>query len=110
MAVEDVRKTLENEIELLDHMINCAQQFEGGHFTKKAQYIQKSWIRFLGDRLASNKQLMGLGRDELRADLRAERDQVVRYEYFTDVPADYTETWHKFIVCEKEILEHLRSQ
>ncbi|MGI9481951.1 MAG: hypothetical protein ACR2OR_06300 [Hyphomicrobiales bacterium] len=107
MTVEDVRKTLEDEVKYLDHLIECAEGFDDPNFTKQAKYIRGSWIRFLNDRRTSNKNLVSVDDDVLREDLQAELEQVTRYQGVTADDPEYTETWAKFIDCEAEILDHL---
>lgn len=108
MAVNDVKKTLANEVQLLDRMIGCVQGVDASTFTKPAQYIGKSWVRFLGERRDTNVSLQGLGKRDLVKDLEAELAQVNAYiDVTAKKKAEYTEHWREFLECERDILEHL---
>ena len=108
MAVKEVKKTLANEVQLLDRMIGCVQGVDASTFTKPAQYIGKSWVRFLGERRDTNVSLQGLGKRDLVKDLEAELAQVNAYiDVTSKKKAGYTEHWREFLECERDILKHL---
>jgi hypothetical protein len=108
MAVKDVKNTLGNEVEMLDRMIGCVQCVDSRAFTKQAQYIQKSWGRFLGERRDTSVSLQGLGKKDLVKDLEAELAQVNAYiDVTSKKKAGYTEHWREFLECERDILKYL---
>lgn len=107
MTVEEVKKTLVNEAELLEHMIDAVNKFDGSEFTKQAQFIRASWAIFLNDRRQTNVSLASAGDDEVVEDLSQEMQQVEQYIKTTDKTAAYTETWEKFLTCERDILKYL---
>lgn len=107
MTTQEVRETLENEGGLLDHMIECAESFDGSKFTKQGMFIQKSWVRFLGERRSANVTLQNLDDAALRKDLEAELAQVEKYVEETDDSYKCTEQWGTFLRCERDILEYL---
>ncbi len=84
MTTKEVKETLGNEGELLDHIIACANDFDGSKFTKQGMFIQKSWVRFLGERRSANVTLQKLNDAALRKDLEAELAQVKKYIKETD--------------------------
>ncbi|MDH3380917.1 MAG: hypothetical protein OEQ39_28725, partial [Gammaproteobacteria bacterium] len=89
-----------------DQMIKCVQEYDGSHFTNQGKFIQNSWERFLNDRRTTNSTLLESDAN-IKADLNSERIQVEAYIAQTDPDPNYSETWRKFLVCEKEILDHL---
>ena len=107
MTVKEVKQTLANEAELLEHMIEAVKSFDGGEITKQARFIQDSWARFLDDRRKTNVSLVNTGDEEAIEDLSQEMQQVERYIEATDKAAEYTETWEKFLTCERDILQYL---
>lgn len=107
MTAKEVRKTLVNEAELLDHLIAEVNKFDGSEFTNQAQFIKDSWARFLGDRCRTNRSLAEVDDFELVIDLTEEKCQVEQYVKATDSDAGYTETWEKFLTCERDILQNL---
>lgn len=107
MSVEEVKKTLADEVKLLEHMIAAVKDFDGSKSTKQAQFIQDSWARFLDDRRRTNVSLAQAGDDEVVEDLSQEMQQVEQYIKATDPAAGYTETWEKFLTCERDILKYL---
>ncbi len=107
MTTQEVRETLGNEGELLDHMIAYAESFDGSKFTKQGMFIQKSWVRFLGERRSANVTLLKSNDVDLRKDLEAELVQVKKYVKETDDSPNFTEQWGTFLRCERDILEYL---
>jgi hypothetical protein len=107
MTTQQVRDTLGNEIVLLDHMIGCAQGFDGSKFTDQGKFIQGSWGRFLGERRATNVALQKSSDADLKADLESELSQVNAYIDVTDKSPGYSEEWMAFLTCERSILEYL---
>ncbi len=107
MTTQEVRETLGNEGELLDHIIACANDFDGSKFTKQGMFIQKSWVRFLGERRSANVTLQKSGDAALKNDLEAELVQVEKYVKETDDSPDFAEQWGKFLHCERDILKYL---
>lgn len=107
MSTDAVRETLKNEIDLLESMIASTEAFNSKEFTKQGQFIQASWARFLDDRRQTNKALIEASDRDLVADLKEELGQVEDYIANTRKSPDYTETWEKFLVCERDILNYL---
>ena len=107
MATQEVRDTLANEIELLDNMIGNVQSFDGSGFTNQGKFIKGSWDRFLSDRRSTNAALLESSDAALKADLEEECAQVDLYINQCVGSPNYTESWRKFLCCEKEILEYL---
>ncbi|MGI9511790.1 MAG: hypothetical protein ACR2OL_02715 [Anderseniella sp.] len=107
MTATQVKKTLADEAELLEHMIEAVEKFDGSGFTKQANFIKESWASFLGDRCQTNRSLVEVDDLELVIDLTEEKCQVEQYVKATDSTAAYTETWEKFLKCERDILEKL---
>ena len=107
MTAKKVKKTLVDEAKLLEHMIEAVKNFDGGKFTKQAQFIQASWARFLDDRRLTNVFLAQADDIEVVEDLSQEMQQVELYIKATDASAEYTETWEKFLTCERDILKYL---
>jgi hypothetical protein len=107
MSAEEVKKTLANVAELLEYMIAAVEKFDSSGFTKQALFIKDSWARFLGDRCQTNRALEKVDDCALVIDLTEEKCQVEQYVKATDSTADYTETWEKFLTCERDILKHL---
>ena len=107
MTTQEVRETLGNEGELLDHIIACANDFDGSKFTKQGMFIQKSWVRFLGERRSANVTLQKSDDAALKKDLETELVQVEKYIKETDDSPNFTEQWGKFLNCERDILEYL---
>lgn len=107
MTAKEVKQTLTNEAELLEHLIEAVNKFDGSEFTNQAQFIKDSWARFLGDRCQTNRALAKVDDLELVVDLTEEKCQVEQYVKATDSTAAYTETWKKFLTCERDILQNL---
>ena len=107
MTAKEVKQTLVDEAELLEHMIDAVKKFDGSEFTKQAQFIKDSWARFLDDRRQTNMSLAKADDDEVAKDLSQEMRQVEQYIKATDPTAGYTETWEKFLTCERDILHYL---
>ena len=107
MTAKEVKTTLENEAELLEHMIEAVKKFDSGGFTNQAQFIKDSWARFLGDRCQTNRSLVKTDDQELVKDLAEEMGQVEEYVKATNRTKGYTETWETFLTCERDILKKL---
>lgn len=107
MTATEVKETLKSEADLLDHMIKAVNSFDNSGFNGQAKFIQSSWAEFLGDRCRTNRSLLEADDYELVIDLTEEKCQVEQYVKATDSDADYTETWEKFLKCEREILKNL---
>ncbi|NNJ74701.1 MAG: hypothetical protein HKP56_06030 [Anderseniella sp.] len=107
MTAKEVKQTLKDEAELLEHMIKVVNDFDGSGFTNQAQVIKDSWARFLGDRCETNRSLVKVGDYELVKDLTEEMRQVEQYVKATSPTKDYTETWETFLTCERDILQKL---
>ena len=107
MTTQEVKETLRNEAELLDHLIARAKSFDGSKFTKQALFIQKSWVRFLGERRSVNVTLEKTKAADLKKDLEAELVQVEWYIKVTDDNPKYAEQWGTFLRCERDILAYL---
>ena len=107
MTTQEVRDTLGNEIELLVHMIANVKTFDDSKFTKQGKFIKNSWARFLDDRRSTNVALQKSTDDDLKDDLKAELVQVEKYIKETIDSPEYTESWGKFLRCERDILEYL---
>jgi hypothetical protein len=107
MTAKEVKQTLADEAELLEHMIAAVNKFDSSGFTNQAQFIKDSWARFLGDRCQTNRALAKANDYELVIDLTEEKCQVEQYVKATDSTASYTETWEKFLTCERDILKNL---
>lgn len=107
MTTQEVRETLGNEGELLDHIIACAKDFDGSKFTKQGKFIHDSWVRFLGERRSANVALQESDDAALEKDLEAELVQVKKYVKETDDSPSFAEQWGKFLRCERDILEYL---
>jgi hypothetical protein len=108
MTVQYVRKTLDDENELLTHLISEIRGYDVSGFTGSAKYIARSWIRFLDERRDTNRELIAQDRDEIRRDLNEERTQIEAYIDHTDeLSRPYREQWRKFLNCEKDILDKL---
>ena len=107
MTTQEVRETLGNEGELLDHMIASVESFDGSKFTKQGMFIHKSWGRFLGERRSANATLQESDDAALKKDLEAELVQVKKYIEATDDSPNFTEEWGTFLRCEGDILEYL---
>ncbi|MEO9876065.1 MAG: hypothetical protein ABJM26_07440 [Anderseniella sp.] len=107
MTAKDVKQTLKDEADLLDHMIKAVKSFDNSGFNGQAKFIQNSWAEFLGDRCRTNRSLQEADDYELVIDLTEEKCQVEQYVKATNSTAGYTETWDKFLTCERDILEKL---
>ena len=107
MSTDAVRETLKNEVDLLENMIANAKAFPSTGFTKQGEFIKGSWARFLDDRRQTNMALIEASDRDLVADLKEELAQVQMYIADTRKSPDYTETWEKFLVCERDILNYL---
>lgn len=107
MTATEVKKTLAHEAKLLEHMIAAVEEFDSSGFTPQAEFIKKSWARFLGDRCQTNRALEQVDDFELIIDLTEEKCQVEQYVKATNSTANYTETWEKFLTCERDILKNL---
>ncbi len=107
MTATDVKKTLADEAKLLEHMIAAVKEFDCSDFTGQARFIKESWASFLGDRCQTNKALVEVDDFELVIDLTEEKCQVEQYVRATNPTAGYTETWEKFLTCERDILKSL---
>jgi len=105
MSAEQVRKTLKQEAELLGQMIKFVESVETKGLTTRAEVVQRSWARFLGERKQNNEALAKTADAELLADLGEELNQVKCYIVQTRTHPDYTETWETFLKCERDILE-----
>lgn len=110
MSSDEVRTTLQNEADLLEHMIKCVETFPNKGFTGQAKFIQDSWARFLGERRDAARTLCGQEDDVLHNDLLNEFSQLKAYVEATHADPDYTEHWRKFLECEQDILRHLVSR
>jgi hypothetical protein len=107
MTAKEVKQTLADEAELLEHMIAAVEKFDSSGFTNQARFIKDSWARFLGDRCQTNRSLAKVDDLELVIDLTEEKCQIEQYVKATDSTAGYTETWEKFLTCEQDILQKL---
>lgn len=107
MTVAQVKKTLKNESQLLEHMIKCVQDYEETSFTKEATYIHKSWGRFLQDRLSASRELQKMSDRDFKKNLEAELAQVEWYVRITEKKPQFKEDWPAFLDCECEILRYL---
>lgn len=107
MSTQAVKDTLADENGLLEEMIKLVQGYPADKITKQADYIRRSWARFLEERHDTNAKLALRRDDELQEDLKSEMEQVEAYIRVTDQSPDYSEQWSKFLVCERDILLHL---
>lgn len=107
MTAKEVKQTLKDEADLLDHMIKAVKSFDNSGFNGQAKFIQNSWAEFLGDRCRTNRSLQEADDFELVIDLTEEKCQVEQYVKATNPTAGYTETWEKFLTCERDILKKL---
>ena len=110
MSSDEVRTTLQNEADLLAHIIKCAEDFPSKGFTGQAVFIKNSWARFLGERRDAALALSKMSNEELQSNLLNELAQVRAYVEATHAEKDYAEEWQKFLECEFEILKHLVSR
>ena len=110
MSIGDVRKTLEQENELLDCLIAAAAAHPEREMTGQAKYIKKSWVTFLKRRKSTNTKQMKLSPGALRDDFTSEIDQLDKYIDDTPSRKKYSESWQTFLVCEREISDSLRKK
>lgn len=107
MSIKVVKQTLKNENELLDGMIAFIKEYPDKGFTDQAQFIRKSWIRFLTDRRRTNAAQQKASAAKLKKDFLLEITQLGAYIHVTDDKPGYTEQWKAFLECERDISAYL---
>lgn len=110
MTIQILKKTLNDENDLLDEMIKLVSQYPDNKFTDQAKYIKKSWIRFLTERKNTNTAQQKANDTDLKNDFLSEIDQLDAYLKVTIPNPDYTEQWKTFLQCERDISDYLCNQ